>query len=40
VQFAPSSLSNILSSWAQYEALKYVSFPTQVRLLADTAMLT
>lgn len=25
-----SSLSNILSSWCQYEALKYVSFPTQV----------
>jgi adenosine 3'-phospho 5'-phosphosulfate transporter B2 len=24
------SLSNILSSWCQYEALKYVSFPTQV----------
>ncbi len=30
LQYAPSSLSNILSSWAQYEALKYVSFPTQV----------
>lgn len=29
-QYAPASLSNILSSWAQYEALKYVSFPTQV----------
>lgn len=24
------SLSNILSSWCQYEALKYVNFPTQV----------
>ena len=24
------SLSNILSSWCQYEALKYISFPTQV----------
>ena len=24
------SMSNILSSWCQYEALKYVSFPTQV----------
>jgi adenosine 3'-phospho 5'-phosphosulfate transporter B2 len=24
------SLSNVLSSWCQYEALKYVSFPTQV----------
>lgn len=28
--YAPSSLSNTLSSWAQYEALKYISFPTQV----------
>ena len=28
--YAPSSLSNTLSSWAQYEALKFVSFPTQV----------
>lgn len=23
------SISNTLSSWCQYEALKYVSFPTQ-----------
>jgi adenosine 3'-phospho 5'-phosphosulfate transporter B2 len=28
--YAPSSISNSLSSWAQYEALKHVSFPTQV----------
>jgi adenosine 3'-phospho 5'-phosphosulfate transporter B2 len=28
--YAPSSLSNTISSWAQYEALKYVSFPVQV----------
>lgn len=28
--YAPSSLSNSISSWAQYEALKYISFPTQV----------
>lgn len=28
--YAPSSISNSVSSWAQYEALKYVSFPTQV----------
>ena len=27
------SMSNILSSWCQYEALKFVSFPTQVRIL-------
>jgi len=25
------SLSNIMSSWCQYEALKYVSFPSQVK---------
>ena len=29
-QYSYSSLSNILSSWCQYEALKFVSFPTQV----------
>ena len=29
-KFAFSSVSNILSSVSQYEALKYVSFPTQV----------
>jgi hypothetical protein len=28
--YAPSSISNSISSWAQYEALKFVSFPTQV----------
>mmetsp|Transcript_15252 Transcript_15252/g.21619 ORF Transcript_15252/g.21619 Transcript_15252/m.21619 type:complete len:353 (+) Transcript_15252:62-1120(+) len=28
--FAPCSLSNVLSSWAQYECLKYISFPLQV----------
>lgn len=28
-QFSPCSVSNIVSSWAQYECLKYVSFPTQ-----------
>lgn len=30
VSYIPSSLSNSLSSWAQYEALKYLSFPSQV----------
>lgn len=30
VAYIPSSLSNSLSSWSQYEALKYVSFPAQV----------
>ncbi|TGZ67229.1 hypothetical protein CRM22_004899 [Opisthorchis felineus] len=29
-EFSFASFSNILSSWCQYEALKYVSFPTQV----------
>ena len=29
-KFSFSSMTNILSSWCQYEALKYVSFPTQV----------
>jgi len=29
-KFSLCSVSNILSSWCQYEALKYVNFPTQV----------
>ncbi|EGI66733.1 Adenosine 3'-phospho 5'-phosphosulfate transporter 1, partial [Acromyrmex echinatior] len=29
-KYAFCSLSNIMSSWCQYEALKYVSFPSQV----------
>lgn len=29
-KYSFASLSNILSSWCQYEALKYISFPTQV----------
>lgn len=29
-KYSFSSFSNIMSSWCQYEALKYVSFPTQV----------
>ena len=29
-KYSYSSLSNILSGWCQYEALKYFSFPTQV----------
>ena len=29
-KYSYSSFSNILSGWCQYEALKYVSFPTQV----------
>ncbi len=28
--FVPCSFSNVLSSWAQYECLKYISFPMQV----------
>ncbi len=30
LNFAPCSLSNVLGSWAQYECLKYISFPMQV----------
>ena len=30
-KYSFSSFSNIMSSWCQYEALKFVSFPTQVR---------
>jgi adenosine 3'-phospho 5'-phosphosulfate transporter B2 len=30
VEFSFPSVANMLSSWCQYEALKYVSFPTQV----------
>ena len=29
-KYSFSSISNILSSWCQYEALKFISFPTQV----------
>ena len=29
-KYSACSLSNIMSSWFQYEALKFVSFPTQV----------
>ncbi|XP_075984475.1 adenosine 3'-phospho 5'-phosphosulfate transporter 1 [Anticarsia gemmatalis] len=29
-KFSYCSLTNVLSAWCQYEALKYVSFPTQV----------
>ena len=29
LSYAPSSLSNVGSSWAQYQALAFVSFPTQ-----------
>lgn len=29
-KYSYASLSNIMSTWFQYEALKFVSFPTQV----------
>ena len=29
-KYSYASISNTLSSWCQYEALKFVSFPTQV----------
>ena len=32
-KYSYSSLSNIISSWCQYEALKFVSFPVQVSVL-------
>ena len=35
--FSFCSFSNVLSSWCQYEALKYVNFPTQVRLPTSLA---
>ncbi len=31
-KYSYCSLSNIMSSWCQYEALKFVSFPTQVNV--------
>ncbi|XP_011255234.1 adenosine 3'-phospho 5'-phosphosulfate transporter 1 [Camponotus floridanus] len=34
-KYAFCSLSNIMSSWCQYEALKYVSFPSQVLVKAS-----
>lgn len=30
-KYSYASLSNVVSSWCQYEALKFVSFPMQVR---------
>ncbi|MPC67881.1 Adenosine 3'-phospho 5'-phosphosulfate transporter 1 [Portunus trituberculatus] len=32
-KYSYCSFSNIMSSWCQYEALKYVTFPTQVSLV-------
>ena len=32
-KYSYCSFSNIMSSWCQYEALKYISFPTQVSLI-------
>lgn len=34
-KFSYCSLTNIISAWCQYEALKYVSFPTQVITAPD-----
>ena len=34
-KYSFSSFSNIMSSWCQYEALKFVSFPTQVMAKAS-----
>lgn len=38
-EFSFCSISNILSSWCQYEALKYVNFPTQVCPLVPSSSL-
>ncbi|XP_012508012.1 PREDICTED: adenosine 3'-phospho 5'-phosphosulfate transporter 1-like [Propithecus coquereli] len=37
-QYSFASLSNVLSSWCQYEALKFVSFPTQVLAKASKVL--
>lgn len=34
-KFSYCSVSNIVSAWSQYEALKYVGFPTQVSCRAS-----
>ncbi|CAH8457114.1 unnamed protein product [Schistosoma intercalatum] len=34
IEFAYASVSNVISSWCQYEALIYISFPSQVILKA------
>ncbi|XP_076441649.1 adenosine 3'-phospho 5'-phosphosulfate transporter 1-like [Babylonia areolata] len=39
-KYSFSSLSNIMSSWFQYEALKFVSFPTQVLAKASKVIPT
>uniref|UniRef100_A0A183AY97 Adenosine 3'-phospho 5'-phosphosulfate transporter 1 n=1 Tax=Echinostoma caproni TaxID=27848 RepID=A0A183AY97_9TREM len=39
-EFSFASVSNIVSSWCQYEALKYVTFPTQVSGLIESAVLS
>lgn len=33
-KYSFASFSNIMSAWLQYEALKFISFPTQVNLFA------
>ncbi|VDP12382.1 unnamed protein product [Soboliphyme baturini] len=37
-KFSYASLSNILSSWCQYEALKFITFPTQVLCKASKVL--
>lgn len=34
-KYSYCSFSNVMSSWFQYEALKFVSFPTQVLVKAS-----
>ncbi len=37
-EYSFPSVSNMLSSWCQYEALSYVTFPTQVRYISRVRM--
>ena len=39
-KYSYCSFSNILSSWCQYEALKFISFPTQVYIVLLTIRFT
>lgn len=39
-KYSYASFSNIMSAWLQYEALKFISFPTQVRILITFSIST
>lgn len=38
-KYSYCTVSNIVSSWCQYEALKYVSFPTQVCIFIESVLI-